>query len=127
MEKQRRLGALVAGLLVATSAIAAINLNSSKSNVNRLTYQAGLLTEAQAKAMLVELDAMKRPDEAKLKQWLAANFKRFGVEPESVKKIVILPPGNTGTLMTIILLADPTAEAEAVAQTVKGSKSNTSE
>jgi len=123
----RFVGGPVLALAVAGLGSAAVNLNLSKSNVNRLIWQAGLLTEAQAKAMLAELDTLGPVTEAKAKKWLPANFRRFGVDPGRVKKIVVLPPGKAGPQRTIILLADPAAEAEAVAVAVKGSKSNTSE
>ena len=65
------------------------NLNLSKSNINRLIYPAPLLTAANAQRLLAELDKINDPDEAGLKTWLAANFKRFGIQQEQVKQIVI--------------------------------------
>ena len=47
------------GLAVASLAIAAINLNSSKSNIYRLTYPTDLVSREQAKAMLAELDKLQ--------------------------------------------------------------------
>lgn len=119
----------VAGLLVATvSAVqAAANLNMSKSNIYRLTYTADLTTVDQAKALLADLDKLGPPNQARLKQWLPANFKRFGISPEHVKKMVILPAGKAGNLTAILLLTNPADEAEAIAVTVKSSKSNSSE
>ena len=129
MRRSGRLGAL-AGVLAAaalTAAAATSNLNLSKSNLYRLTYHANLLTDAQAKAMLSELDRLGPMDEARLKQWLPANFRRFGVKPELVRKMVILPPGQAGRESAILLLSDPADEAKAMATTVKSSKSNSSD
>jgi len=129
MRRSGRLGAL-AGLLAAaalTAAAATSNLNLSKSNLYRLTYHANLLTDAQARSMLAELDRLGPMDEARLKQWLPANFRRFGVKPELVRKMVILPPGQAGREAAILLLSDPADEAKAMATTVKSSKSNSSD
>jgi hypothetical protein len=71
--------------------LAATNLNSSRSNIYRLTYPGDLVSRDQAKAILAELDRMGPADEAKLKQWLPANFKRFGIASDRVKKLVVLP------------------------------------
>ncbi len=121
-------GVITGFLLAAVAALAATsNLNLSKSNIYRLTYDANILTEAQAKAMLAELDTLGPFDEAKMKTWLPANFRRFGIKPELVKKIVLLPPGKAGREAAIILLADPADEAKALASTVKSSKSNSSD
>jgi flagellar biosynthesis/type III secretory pathway M-ring protein FliF/YscJ len=62
---------MIASLLVATLAtltLAAVNLNSSKSNAYRLTYPSDLVSRDQANAILAELDKMGPTDEAKLKQ-----------------------------------------------------------
>lgn len=126
MKKSPWLCAL-AFLLISTVAWAATNLNSSKSNVYRLTYPTDLASPAQAKAMLADLDKMGPADEARLKQWLPANFKRFGIAGERIKKVIILPRGNEMKEIGIILLVRPEDEAAAVATTVKSSKSNTSE
>jgi len=63
------------------------NLNLSKSNINRLIYPANMLTSANAQSLLVELEKINPPDEAGKKMWLAANFKRFGMEPDQIKQI----------------------------------------
>jgi hypothetical protein len=123
-----RFGALVGVLLAAAASLSATsNLNLSKSNIYRLTSHAGIVSTAQAAAMLAELDKLGPMDEAKLKAWLPANFRRFGIRPELVKKVVILAPGRAGAQTAIILLTDPADEANAVAATVKSSKSNISE
>jgi hypothetical protein len=116
-----------APLLIATLASAATNLNSSRSNIYRLTYPTDLVSSDQAKAILAELDRMGPADEAKLKQWLAANFKRLGIAPDRVKKMVVLPRSREMKEIAIILLTKPEDEAAARATTVKSSKSNTSD
>jgi hypothetical protein len=62
-----------------------------------------------------------------LKQWLPANFRRFGIAGDQVKKVIILPRDRTMKETGIVLLTRPEDEAAAIAVTVKGSKSNTSE
>jgi hypothetical protein len=118
---------VIASLLIATLAWAAINLNSSKSNIYRLTYPSDLVSRDQAKAILAELDKMGPTDEAKLKLWLPANFKRFGIAGDRVKKLIVLPRGKEMKEIGIILLTKPEDEAAAIAVTVKSSKSNSSE
>ena len=116
---------LAASALVASAA--AINLNSSKSNVYRVTYHSDVATDAQIRAMLAELDKVRTMDEARLKQWLPANFRRFGIDAAKVRKTVILPPGEAGTETAILLLSNPADEAQARATSVKSSKSNSSD
>ena len=118
---------VLASLLVATAAWAATNLNSSRSNIYRLTYSSDLASPTQVKAILAELDKMGPTDEAKLKQWLPANFKRLGIAGDRIKKIVVLPRGREMKEIGIILLTKPEDEAAAIAVTVKSSKSNSSE
>jgi hypothetical protein len=121
-------GVIVTALLLfATIAWAASNLNLSKSNIYRLTYSGELASPAQVQAMLAELDKMGPADAARLKQWLPANFKRFGIAGEQVRKVIVLPRDRTMRQIGIILLAQPDDEAAAIAVTVKGSKSNSSE
>ncbi len=92
---------------------AATNLNSSKSNIYRLVYSAEAVTSSQATAILAELDKIGPADEARLKQWLPANFKRHGVQGDSIKKIIIIPADKTRKSITIILLTNPADEPAA--------------
>ena len=69
---------VIVSLIIAAPVLASINLNSSRSNIYRLTYPSDLATSAQAKAILAELDKMGPADEAKLKQWLPAAANFFG-------------------------------------------------
>jgi hypothetical protein len=125
--KARLMSCVTSSLLIATLAWAAANLNSSKSNIYRLTYPTDLVSRDQAKAILAELDKMGPTDEKKLKQWLPANFKRFGVAGDRVKKLVVLPRSKELKEIAIILLTNPADEAAATAVTVKSSKSNSSD
>ncbi len=113
-----------ASLLIAAAAWAATNLNSSKSNIYRLTYPSDLASPAQVKAILADLDKLGPADEAKLKQWLPANFKRLGIAGDRIKKVIVLPRGKEMREIGIILLTKPEDEAAAIAVTVKSSKSN---
>ena len=125
--KARHASCVVASLLFATIAAAASNLNLSKSNIYRLTYSSELASPIQVQAMLAELDQMGAADVAKLKLWLPANFKRFGIAGERIRKIVVLPRGRDMKETGIVLLTQPDDEAAAIAVTVKSSKSNSSD
>lgn len=118
---------VVALVIATTFAWAASNLNSSRSNIYRLTYPTDLVSPTQAKAILSELDKMGPADEAKLKQWLPANFKRFGIAGDRVRKLIVVPRGKEMKEIGIILLTKPEDEAAAIAITVKSSKSNSSD
>jgi hypothetical protein len=69
---------------------ASINLNSSRSNIYRMVTSPDVASEAQATALLAELDKTGDADEAKLKHWLPANFKKYGFQADHIKKISIL-------------------------------------
>jgi hypothetical protein len=69
---------------------AATNLNSSKSNIYKVTYDTAVVSDAQATALLAELDKMGPADEATLKKWLPANFRRFGIHSDHIKTISVL-------------------------------------
>ena len=87
----------------------------------------GLVSRDQAQALLTELDKIGPADEARLKQWLPANFKRFGIVGDRVKKLVILPRDKERKEIAIILLTKPEDEAAAIAVTIKSGKSNSSD
>ena len=125
--KARYASCVLASLLIAAVAWASINLNSSRSNIYRLTYPSDLASPAQVKAILAELDKLGPADEAKLKQWLPANFKRFGIAGDRIKKLIVLPRSKEMKEIGIILLTKPEDEAAAIAVTVKSSKSNSSD
>ena len=50
--------------MLASLAFAATNLNTSRSNIYRLTYPTDPVTHDQAQALLAELDKMGAADEA---------------------------------------------------------------
>jgi hypothetical protein len=125
--KTRYMSFLLASLFIAATAWASINLNSSRSNIYRLTYPNDLASPAQVKAILADLDKLGPLDEAKLKHWLPANFKRFGIAGERIKKLIVLPRDKEMKEIGIILLTKPEDEAAAIAVTVKSSKSNSSD
>jgi hypothetical protein len=125
--KNRFLLATIATLLFTAIAWASINLNSSRSNIYRVTYSTDLATSDQVHQLLAALDKLGPAGEAKLKQWLAANFKRYGIAPDHVKKLEILPPDKERKEIAILLLTNPSDEAQARAVTVKSSKSNSSD
>lgn len=125
--KARSTFGAIGSLLIAALVWASINLNSSRSNTYRLTYPSDLASPAQAKAILAELDKMGPADEAKLKHWLAANFKRFGIAGDRIKKLIVLPRGKGMKEIGIILLTRLEDEPAAIAVTVKSSKSNSSD
>jgi hypothetical protein len=118
---------VIASLFIAALAWAATNLNSSRSNIYRLTYPSDLVSADQAKVILGELDTMGPADEAKLRKWLPANFKRFGIARDRVKKMIFLPRSKEMKEIAIILLTNPEDEAAARATTVKSSKSNSND
>jgi hypothetical protein len=117
-----------ASLFVAMVSVssAATNFNSSRSNIYRLTYPTDLLSQSQADAILADLDQDGPADQAKLKKWLASNFRKHGVDASRVKKIVVLAPDKERKEPAILLLTNPADEAQARATTVKSSKSNSS-
>ncbi|MBI4381795.1 MAG: hypothetical protein HY574_11480 [candidate division NC10 bacterium] len=112
----------ITGLLVAITSIcfAATNLNSSRSNIYRVTYDTEVVSPAQASALLADLDKLGPADEATLKRWLPATLKKHGVRADRVKKIVVLPASNTRKTITIIFLRNPADEAQAIAVSDEG-------
>ena len=80
---------IIAMLMVLSSAWASISLNSSRSNIYRIVYPADLVSQAQAMALLADLDKLGPADEATLNTWLRANLKRFGIRADRVKRIAV--------------------------------------
>jgi hypothetical protein len=107
-------------------AAATSNLNLSKSNINRIVYPADLATKAQVKELHAAVDKLGPAEDGALQQWLRANFKRFGIHPARVKKIVIVPASREMPERGILLLTSPDDE-QAARSTVKSSKSNSSD
>lgn len=112
---------IVAGVLSAAAAVAlaATNLNSSKSNIYRVTYDTAAVSPSQAAALLSELEKIGPADEAKLKTWLPANFKRLGIQGDRIKKISIRKADKASTIL-ILLLGNPADEAAGLAISGEG-------
>jgi hypothetical protein len=102
----------VALAAVASISWASINLNSSRSNVFIVIYSADVMSQAQATAMLAELDKIGPADEARLRLWLPANFRKHGVQGDKVKTIVILPVDKTHKQIRIMLVTNSAEEAQ---------------
>lgn len=100
---------------VGSMAWAAINLNSSKSNVYRVVYDG--MTPGQAAAVLAEFDKVHPDNEAKVRQILQKLF-----VPTNFKLIVVQPAAGMSKLSTIILLTRPEqlGEAQALAVSDEG-------
>lgn len=124
---QLRLVTLLAMVLFAGGVLAAGSFNASRSSNYRITCASDVASPAQAEALLAELDRLGMTDAAKLKQWLPANFKRFGIDADQIKKLVVVPRSKKMPAIGIILLSRPEDEAAAMATTVKSGKSNSSE
>jgi len=121
MKKLLTLALAGVALAAFTGLVAAATINSTRSNTFRVTYDTTVVSPAQAAALLAELEKLGPADEAKQKMWLAANFKRLGIQADRIKKIVVLPASNTRKTITIILLKNPADEAAAIAVSDPGS------
>jgi hypothetical protein len=102
-------------LAMASLAEASTNLNSSRSNIYRLTYSTTLVTPAQAAAILADLDKTPGMDEAALKRALPPILKKNGVDPARVKKTLVRPGDKERKSMSVIILDRPEDEAAAIA------------
>ena len=91
---------------------AVINLNYSKSNAYRVTYDTEMVTQAQAIAALKELDKIgPGVNEATVRRVL----QRQGVNLAPIKMISILPPDKTRKEPLILLLKNPADRPAAIA------------
>jgi hypothetical protein len=97
-----------------------IALNSSRSNIYRVTYPPSVMTSAQATAVLGDLDKNPRADDAALKRILQSH----GVRVENIKKILRQPADKTHKLPAIIFLTNPADEPAALAITDEGTPSD---
>ena len=95
--------------------LASIALNSSRSNVYRLVYPSDVMSQAQATAVLAEMDKISPANEATVKKWLTQNLKRHGVQAERIKEILFVPATNTRKQHTIALLTKSPDEPAALA------------
>jgi hypothetical protein len=110
MKKLLTLALTLALVALGSISWASISLNSSRSNIYRLIYPADVISQAQATAILGELDKAGKTVGA---SQVTEIIKRHGVRAEAVKKIVILPADKTRKVTAIILLTNPADEAQA--------------
>jgi len=103
----------ITGLLVAMTSIclAATNLNSSRSNIYRLTYDTTAVTPAQATLILKDLDAIGRVEEAKVRQLLRAR----GINAPNLIIRIVPAEQRREKIPAILLLTRPGDEAAAIA------------
>lgn len=92
------------------------NLNLSKSNINRLIYPADTVSQAQAAAILADLDAATQQSQGRVNLNAAVSqaLTKQGLDAK-IKKTIINPAGAAGQLTTVIILSNPADEAEAQA------------
>lgn len=108
---------LILGVMVSR---AASNLNLSKSNVNRLIYPADTVSQAQAAAILDDLDSvMQSGGRVNLQAAVEEALKKQGLDTK-IKKKIIQPPSAAQPLTTVIILSDPADEAAAIAVADEG-------
>ena len=104
-------------LAIAPISWAGANLNLSKSNVNRVVYDAAAVTPAQAVAILKELDAFgPGVNEASVRKLL----EKHGAKAGLIKKISVRPPERARKETLILLLSNPADEAQAIAVSDEG-------
>lgn len=124
--------AMVVLLIIPAPAWTAVKLNSSKNGVYRMTHPDDLASSATVNALLTELNRAGRAwvgsgNEGDLRQWLTANFGRYGIQADRVKKVVVLFPTRareqtyrvTDPAAWVLLLTDPADEQPAIAFTVQ--------
>jgi hypothetical protein len=117
----KRLVTLVLALVAMESASwGSINLNSSRSNIYRITYPPSVMTSAQATAVLGDLDKNPQADDATLRRFLQSH----GVRVENIKKILRQPADKTHKLPTIIFLTNPADAPAALAVSDEGTPSD---
>jgi hypothetical protein len=96
----------LASLALTSPARASINLNSSRSNIYRVTHSTTLMTSAQASAILADLEKTPGMDEAAIKRALPQLLKKNGIDPKKVKETVVRRDKD-GKNFSIILLDKP--------------------
>lgn len=84
-----------------------------------MIYDTTVVSPAQASALLAELDKIGPADEARLKMWLPANFKRFGIQGDLIKKISIRKVDKASPIL-ILLRKNPADEGAALAVSDEG-------
>jgi hypothetical protein len=96
-------------------ALAATNLNSSRSNIYRLIYSTDTVSQAQAAAILADLDAAAQSQgRVNLEGAVSQALVKQGLDTK-IKKTIINPASESDQLTTIIILSNPADEAQAQA------------
>jgi hypothetical protein len=100
---------------------AATNLNSSKSNVYRLIYPADTVSQAQAAAILADVETATQQSQGRinLEGAVSQALTKQGLQTQ-IKKTIIRPASVAGQLTTIIILSNPADEAQAIAVSDEG-------
>ena len=100
---------------------AATNLNSSRSNIYRLIYPTDTVSQAQAAAILADLDAATQQSQGRinLEGAVSQALTKQGLGTQ-IKKTIIRPASVAGQLTTIIILSNPADEAQAIAVSDEG-------
>jgi hypothetical protein len=99
---------------------AATNLNSSRRNIYRLIYPTDTVSQAQAAAILADLDAAAQSGgRVNLQAAVGEALKKQGLDTK-IKKTIIRPASAAGQLNTIIILSNPADEAQAIAVADEG-------
>ena len=105
MKHVARLSAVLvlASLALPSPAVAAISLNSSRSNIYRLTFSTTHMTPKQAAAILADLEKTPGMDEAAIKRALPQLLKKNGVDPAKVTDTVVRRDKGGKTFSLILL------------------------
>jgi hypothetical protein len=107
-------------LLAVMVSRAATNLNSSRSNIYRLIYPADAVSQAQAAAILADLDAATQSGgRVNLDAAVGQALTKQGLDTK-IKKTIIKPASAAGQLTTVIILSNPADEAQAIAVADEG-------
>jgi hypothetical protein len=114
-------GAAIVFLLTAVVVSrAGSNLNSSKSNIYRLIYSNDAVSQAQAQAILADLDAAAESQgRVNLEGAVSQALVKQGLDTK-IKKTIIKPASAGGQLTTVIILSNPADEAQALAVADEG-------
>lgn len=118
--KYLAVSAVVFLLMAVTVSRAATNLNSSRSNIYRLIYSSDTVSQAQAAAILADLDAAAQSGgRVNLQAAVGEALKKQGLDTK-IKKTIIRPASAAGQLDTVIILSNPADEAQAIAVADEG-------
>lgn len=119
---------VMTSLLVTMASIsyASINLNSSRSNIYRLTFDTSVVSSTEAAAILAELDKAHPRGDATEATVQTVLRKHLGKKYESIQKLTIQPAAGPGKLTSIIILKNPGDLPAAIAVSDPGTPSEPS-